>query len=122
MRDLLDQDRALSPATVRRALTLLGGLLLLTAIIVLMMGIGTLFGDGTFFIGLLQISGGLGILLGLYLFVRLLAEMLITAQRTNDRLEILASALSPRIDGSGDQAKDMSTRKPSKDNTDKTDT
>ena len=95
MRDLLNQDRALAPATIRLATNVLGLLFGITAIIVLIYGMKTLFLDGP--VGLLQISGGLGVLLAIFLIVRLQAEAVMAAQRTNDRLMILTDALSPRV-------------------------
>lgn len=98
MRDLLDQDRALSPATIRFATNVIGILFLIAALIMALYGFLTLLGKGTFLIGLLQVSAGTGTLLALFMIVRLQAEAIIAAQRTNDRLMILTDALGARAD------------------------
>lgn len=96
MRDLLKQDRPLAPETVRLGISVLGGLFGLAAIIITLYGLFNLFGVGTFFIGLLQISGGLGLLLAIYLIVRLLSEAVMALHRLNDRLTIQADLLADR--------------------------
>lgn len=96
MRELLNQDRALSAATIRLAISVLGLLLTAATLIIIAYGTITIFAHGSFWIGLLQICAGVGLLLGFYLIVRLQAETLIAAHRTNDRLMILSDALSPR--------------------------
>jgi|GEM_PF-3328848 len=112
MQDLFNQDRALSPASVRLWVNILGLLFLIASLIILIKGTLTLFGSGTFLVGLLQISAGLGILLAIYLIVRLQAEALLANQRTNDRLTVLADALAPRIVPA--PHKKPATRKPAK--------
>jgi len=100
MRELLKQDRALSPASIRLAINVLGLLFAVAAIIIAFYGLYTIFAKGAFFIGLLQISAGIGFLLAIYLIVRLQAESIMAAHRTNDRLMILSDALSPRVEAS----------------------
>jgi len=97
MQGLFNQDRALSPAAIRLWVNILGALFFVASGIIFIKGALTLFGSGTFLVGLLQISAGLGILLAVYLIVRLQAEALLACQRTNDRLAVLADALAPRI-------------------------
>lgn len=116
MQNLFNQDRALSPASVRFWLNVLGLLFLIASLIILVQGALTLFGSGAFLVGLLQISAGLGILLAVYLMVRLQAETLLATQRTNDRLTVLANALAPRIAPQIDQTPSAkpAPRKPAK--------
>ncbi len=92
MRDLLNQDRALSPALVRTAMAIMGLLFAGLAALVALQGLGTLFG-GSFLAGLTQIIGGLAILFALYLTLRLLAEILMALHRLNDRLTVLSDEL-----------------------------
>lgn len=98
MRDLLNQNRALSPDTIRLATSVLTALFALAALIITLNGLGNLFSGGSFLTGLLQISGGLGLIFGLYLIVRLLAECVTALHRLNDRIIILTDALSPRAE------------------------
>ena len=88
MRELLNQDRALSPALVRSAMTILSLLFAALALLVIGQGFGTMMG-GAPFAGLTQIIGGLAILFSLYLVMRLLAEILMALHRLNDRLAVL---------------------------------
>lgn len=108
MRELLNQDRALSATTIRLATNVLGLLLAVAATIISLFGLITIFVDKDPLAGLLQITGGAGVLLGLFLIVRLQAEALRAAQRSNDRLMILTDALIPR------QASDISIALPAK--------
>lgn len=96
MRELLNQDRALSPASIKLAITVLGLLFTVAAIIIALNGLFTAFTQ-SLLIGLLQISAGTGFLLAVYMVVRLQAETVMAAHRTNDRLMILNDALSPRV-------------------------
>lgn len=96
MRELLNQDRALSPTTIRLGVSIIGALFGLAALMILILGGHTVFAYGNILVGLLQLSGGLGILLTLYVLVRLQAELVMASHRTNDRLMILTDALTPR--------------------------
>jgi len=96
MRELLNQDRALSPASIKLAITVLGLLFAVAAVIIALNGLLTAFTQNLL-IGLLQISAGTGFLLAVYMVVRLQAETVMAAHRTNDRLMILNDALSPRV-------------------------
>ena len=97
MRELLKQDRAFSPETIRLGVSVLGVLFTLAALMILILGGYTLFIHGDILVGILQLSGGFGLLLALFLLVRLQAELVMAAHRTNDRLMILSDALSPRV-------------------------
>ena len=109
MRDLLNQDRALSPALVRTAMTIMSLLFAGLGLLVVLQGFGTLFG-GAFLAGLTQIIGGLAILFALYLVMRLLAEILMALHRMNDRLTVLSDDLRDKRDGPEKPA--QATRKP----------
>ncbi|MEM9670566.1 MAG: hypothetical protein AAF950_16740 [Pseudomonadota bacterium] len=94
MRDLFDQGRALSPALIRSGTGLLGALLGIAAIVVVLQGLGNVlsFSSQTL-TGIIQIAGGLGFLLAVYLMVRLLSEAVLALHRLNDRLTVLGSDL-----------------------------
>ncbi len=100
MRDLFQQDRAVSPATVRTATTIIGGLFALCAGLILLLALAVMLGfnpigtAGSFLTGLLQISLGAGSLLALYMIVRLLGEILMALHRLNDRMGILSDELT----------------------------
>ena len=92
MRDLFNQDRAMSPALIRVGVGLLGALLGVTALVVVAMSLGNMF-SGRVFAGVVQLAGGLGCLLALYLVVRLLAEAVMALHRLNDRMTVLGVEL-----------------------------
>ena len=94
MRDLLSQTRALSAETIRRTVTAVGVLFAITAIVIVYNGLKTVLGGGPVNIGILQISFGVGGLLAIYLLIRLLAELVFSVHRANDRLMILNDELS----------------------------
>ena len=120
MRELLKQDRAFSPETIRLGVSVLGVLFTLAALMILLLGGSTLFIHGDIFVGILQLSGGFGLLLALFLLVRLQAELVMAAHRTNDRLMILSDALSPRVSETAPQkpARKKSTPRKTKAHTD----
>lgn len=93
MRDLFNQDRPMSPALIRSGTALLGGLFAIAAIFIVLQGFGNLFSLRTFLTGLFQLTGGLGLLLSLYLIVRLLGEAVMAMHRMNDRLTVMAMDL-----------------------------
>jgi len=92
MRDLLSQDRALSPSLVRTGITLVGAVFLALAAMIFLIGLGNVFG-GHAYAGLMQIIGGLGLLFALYLLLRLLAEILMAMHRMNDKMAVLSSEI-----------------------------
>lgn len=96
MRNLLNQNRPLSPATVQLATTALTVLFGVAGVIVFLFGFLNLFRASTFLTGLLQLSGGLGLLLAVVLIVRLLADGVMALHRMNDRLLILSDSLTAR--------------------------
>ncbi len=92
MRDFFDQERPLSPALIKQVLAVFGLLLLGVAIVIVLSGLGTVF-DGRLLSGLTQILGGLSLLLFMFIAARLLAELLVSIARLNDRLTILGDDL-----------------------------
>ena len=98
MRDLLNQNRALSPSTIRTAISIVGILFAVSLlIIVITKGFGWYERSG-FLSGLLWIALSSGFLLTLYMIVRLQAEAILAAHRSNDRLAILTDAINAQVD------------------------
>lgn len=96
MRDLLNQNRPLSPASLQMGTTVMTLLFGVAAVLIFLFGFLNLLRPGTFLTGLLQIAGGLGFLLAVILIVRLLVESVMAQHRLNDRLVILTDALASR--------------------------
>ena len=92
MKDLLNQDRALSPGLIRAGVFVLGVLLLALVALVGLAGLGTLF-SGRPFAALIQILGGASIALFAFLVVRLLSETLMALHRLNDRMTVLGDRI-----------------------------
>ena len=112
MRDLFSQSRPLSAATIRQAIALVGVLFVIAAIIIVYNGLKTIFASGAFDIGLLQISLGLGLLMAIYLLVRLQAETVLASHRTNDRLMVLGDAVASQRQA--ETPAKMTSRRPAK--------
>ncbi|MEM8919927.1 MAG: hypothetical protein AAGB25_01070 [Pseudomonadota bacterium] len=93
MRGLWDQDQVMSASMIRSATLLLGALLAAIAAISVLGALGSLF-SGRFFTFLVQIAGGLGIPLAIWLIVRLLSEGVMAQHRLSDRLTILTDVLN----------------------------
>lgn len=99
MRDLFQQDRAVSPATVRTAILVIGALfagclgLIIFLALLGMFGIDPQGAPGRLFAGLLQIGLSAGALLAIYMIVRLLGEILTALHRLNDRMTILSDEM-----------------------------
>lgn len=88
----------MSLSTIRLAIGVLGGLFALAGLIITIMAIKTILFDHRPLIGLLQFSAGGGVLLALFMGVRLQAETLLAAHRTHDRLTVLSDAMRVRRD------------------------
>ena len=94
MRDLLNQDRALSPSVIRMAINIVGALFVVSLLLILVVEVFGWFWKSAFFSGLLQFTLAAGFLLTLYMIVRLQAEAVMAAHRNTDRLAILTEALN----------------------------
>jgi len=118
MRDFFEQDRAISPSTVRTATQIIGGLLAACVALVILQALLGAFGmDATGIVrrvltAFMQIGFVTGVLLSLYMIVRLLGEGLMAQQRLNDRMTILTDELSSIRTANTPAAKPA--RKPSK--------
>ncbi|MEO0981456.1 MAG: hypothetical protein AAFX03_02260 [Pseudomonadota bacterium] len=95
MRQLFNQDRALSHDVVNMALRWIAGLFLAAGGIGLIFAVMTIF-SGAWLTGLFQIAALFGGLIALYLLVRLQVETLWALHRLNDRMSVLSDDLRPR--------------------------
>ena len=92
MRDIFDQDRAMTLSAVKHATGLVSVLFLVAAALIVLAGLGRIFG-GHIFGGLSYIVLGLSGVGFFYLVIRLLGELLAALHRLNDRLTILGDDL-----------------------------
>ncbi len=92
MRDIFDQDKSLTLGVVRQAGAAFSLLLAISAVAVLLRGIGRIFG-GHFIGGLSETLIGLVVLSFLFLVVRLLTELLAAHHRLGDRIAVLGDDL-----------------------------
>ncbi|MEL6323466.1 MAG: hypothetical protein AAGJ29_13150 [Pseudomonadota bacterium] len=93
MRELFNQDRPMSPGLIRSGVQALGLLLAAAAFVVVFYSLWTIF-SGHVIPGILQATAGLGLLLALYLIVRLLGEGVMALHRLNDRMTVLSNELA----------------------------
>jgi len=92
MRDIFDQDKALSLGVVRQAVGVFNLLLAATALLTVLRGLGRLF-TGHFLGAFVETLGAFVVLGFLFLVVRLLTELLAASHRMNDRLTVLGDDL-----------------------------
>ena len=92
MRDIFDQDKALSLGVVRQAAGVFNLLLAAAALLAILRGLGRLF-TGHFLGAFVETLGAFVALGFLFLVVRLLTELLAAAHRLNDRLTVLGDDL-----------------------------
>lgn len=101
VRGLWDQERPVSPALVRTALTFMGLLLGALAVLNVLGGLGELF---SLRVGaaLIQFTSGIAIPLAIWIGLRLLADLVILQNQAVDRLARLAG--EDRADAKGPTA------------------
>lgn len=92
MKELLNQDRAMSIGLAKGAVGIIGIAFAITSLAIIILGISTLLG-GNLLPGLVQIIGGPALLLSIYMLLRLLIEILLASHRSNDRLSIVTDAM-----------------------------
>jgi len=95
MREIFDQDRAMTLGAVKQATGVLAILFLLVAVYAVLSGLGQIF-SGHVFRGIGRILLSLAGTGFLYLVIRLLAEILAATHRMNDRLSIVGDDLRMR--------------------------
>ena len=95
MRGLWDNEQPLSPALLRSALALVGAFLGLTSIVMLIISVASV-ANGNYAAAAMQLAAGVALPFGIWLGLRMLADMLIVMNRARDRLEGIEEALSGR--------------------------
>ena len=95
MRGLWDNEQPLSPALLRSALAMVGAFLGLTSIVMLIISVASV-ANGNYAAAAMQLAAGVALPFGIWLGLRMLADMLIVMNRARDRLEGIEEALSGR--------------------------
>jgi hypothetical protein len=86
MRGLWDQEKALSPALLRSALALVGAFLALSSAVMLVIAVASV-AAGYYAAAAMQLAAGIALPFGIWLGLRMLADMLVVLNRSHDRLE-----------------------------------
>ncbi|MBR9808244.1 MAG: hypothetical protein GYB49_13590 [Alphaproteobacteria bacterium] len=92
MRELFDQDRAMTLGAVKQATAILAVIFFIAAVFAVLSGLGWIF-KGHIFTGLSRIVASFAVLGFMYVVVRFLGEILAASHRLNDRLSILGDDL-----------------------------
>jgi len=95
MRGLWDNEQPLSPALLRSALALLGVFLAITAIVMLIISVASV-ANSNYAAAAMQLAAGIALPFGIWLGLRILADMLIVTHRSHDRMQALEEVLSAR--------------------------
>jgi hypothetical protein len=86
MRGLWDHEKALSPALLRSALALVGAFLALSSAVMLVIAVASV-AAGYYAAAAMQLAAGIALPFGIWLGLRILADMLVVLNRSHDRLE-----------------------------------
>ena len=92
MRGLWDNEKPLSPELLKSALTLVGAFLGLTSVVMLMIAVASVT-EEKYAAAAMQLAAGIALPFGIWLALRMMADMLITMHRSNDRLAAIEDAL-----------------------------
>jgi hypothetical protein len=92
MRGLWDNEKPLSPELLRSALALVGAFLGLTSVVMLMIAVASVT-EEKYAAAAMQLAAGIALPFGIWLALRMMADMLITMHRSNDRLAAIEEAL-----------------------------
>lgn len=95
MQGLWDTEQSLSPALLRSALSLVGVFLGLTAAVMLIISVASV-ANGNYAAAAMQLAAGIALPFGIWLGLRMLADMLIVLHRARDRLEAIEEKLGGR--------------------------
>ncbi len=95
MRGLWDNEQPLSPALLRSALALVGAFLGLTSIVMLIISVANV-ASGNYVPAAMQLAAGVALPFGIWIGLRMLADMLVVMNRTRDSMEAIEEALSGR--------------------------
>jgi len=88
MRGQWDHEQPLSPSLVRSALALLGGFLAALALVILAQGVVNL-SAGNWLPAVVQFTAGIAFPFAIWLGLRMLADILMVAHRSHDKLELM---------------------------------
>lgn len=86
MRGLWDNEQLLSPALLRSALAMVGVFLALTAGVMLLIAVASV-AAGNYAAAAMQLAAGIALPFGIWLGLRMLADILIVLNRSHDRLQ-----------------------------------
>ena len=86
MRGLWDNEKPLSPALLRSALAMVGVFLALSAAVMLIIAVASV-AAGNYAAAAMQVSAGIALPFGIWLGLRILADLLIVLNRSHDRLQ-----------------------------------
>lgn len=92
MRGQWDHEQPLSPSLVRSALALLAGFLAALALVILTQGISNL-AAGAWLPAIVQFTAGIAFPFAVWLALRMLADILMVAHRSHDKLETMSEKL-----------------------------
>lgn len=85
MRGLWENEKTLSPALLRSALAMVGGFLALCAAVMLIIAVASV-AAGNYAAAAMQVAAGIALPFGIWLGLRMLADMLTMLHRSHDRL------------------------------------
>lgn len=86
MRGLWDNEKPISPALLRSALALVGAFLALSSAVMLVIAVASV-AAGYYAAAAMQLAAGIALPFGIWLGLRILADILIVLNRSHDRLE-----------------------------------
>lgn len=95
MRGLWDNEKPLSPALLRSALALVGGFLGLASVVMLIISVASV-AEEKYAAAAMQLAAGVALPFGIWLALRMMADMLVTMNRTHDRMTVIEEALAAR--------------------------
>lgn len=95
MRGLWDNEQPLSPAVLKSALALVGAFLALCAIVMLIISVASV-ADGNYAAAAMQLSAGVALPFGIWLSLRMFAEMLRVLNQSHDRMASIEEAQAGR--------------------------
>ncbi len=88
MRGLWENEKSMSPALLRSALGLAGAFLALSSAVMLIIAVASVT-NGKYPAAAMQLAAGIAVPFGIWLALRMLADMLITLHRAHDRLQAI---------------------------------
>lgn len=86
MRGVWDKEQLLSPAVLRSALAMVGVFLALTAAVMMVIAVASV-AAGNYAAAAVQLAAGIALPFGIWLALRILADVLVVLNRSHDRLQ-----------------------------------